>query len=63
GRAIQEILLTHGHPDHMGGVASILDSYGTLRVSKFPMESIDEPGPDGLEQAESADARSRNARH
>jgi glyoxylase-like metal-dependent hydrolase (beta-lactamase superfamily II) len=43
GQSIQEILLTHGHPDHMGGVASILEQYGTLRVSKLPVESIDDP--------------------
>jgi glyoxylase-like metal-dependent hydrolase (beta-lactamase superfamily II) len=42
GKKIQEILLTHGHPDHMGGVASILEKFGAMRVSKLPMESIDE---------------------
>ena len=35
-RALQEIVLTHGHPDHIGGVQSILDRFGPLRVSKMP---------------------------
>lgn len=33
---IQEIVLTHGHPDHMGGVAGVAERHGALRVSKHP---------------------------
>lgn len=33
---IQEIVLTHGHPDHLGGVRSVLERFGPLRVSKRP---------------------------
>ena len=33
---IQEILLTHGHLDHMGGVAALRERFGRLRVSKLP---------------------------
>ena len=39
---LQEIVLTHGHPDHMGGVAGVLERFGPLRVSKLPWPGIDE---------------------
>jgi len=41
-RGIQEIVLTHGHPDHIGGVASMLERFGSLRVSKMPWPEFDE---------------------
>jgi endoribonuclease LACTB2 len=34
--AIQEIVLTHGHVDHLGGVAQVRARWGPLRVSKLP---------------------------
>jgi glyoxylase-like metal-dependent hydrolase (beta-lactamase superfamily II) len=39
---IQEILVTHAHPDHMGGVASVLRRFGPLKVSKRPWPGEDE---------------------
>ncbi len=39
--AIQEIVLTHGHVDHIGGVRSVLDRFGPLRVSKQPWPEHD----------------------
>jgi len=41
-RGIQEIVVTHAHPDHMGGVASVLQRFGPLKVSKRPWPSADE---------------------
>lgn len=42
GARIQEIVCTHGHPDHLGGVASIVARFGPLRVSKLPWPGNDE---------------------
>lgn len=43
GASIQEIVLTHAHPDHMGGVEGVLERFGVaLRVSKRPWPGEDE---------------------
>ena len=45
GCRIQEIALTHGHPDHNGGVADLRERYGPLRVSKRPHAGFDAACP------------------
>lgn len=42
GVRIQEILLTHAHPDHIGGAPSIIETHGAMRVSKRPWPAMDE---------------------
>ncbi|MAE94336.1 MAG: hypothetical protein CL910_06715 [Deltaproteobacteria bacterium] len=38
----QEIVLTHAHPDHIGGVRQVLGRFGDMKVSKKPWPGIDE---------------------
>ena len=40
---LQEVILTHSHPDHIGGVPAIQARFGPLRVSKKPWPGRDAP--------------------
>lgn len=35
GKALDRVILTHGHPDHAGGLPAILERWPSLRVFRF----------------------------
>lgn len=44
-KGIEQIVLTHGHPDHLGGLAQVLGHIGDVPVSKFPWPEVDLESP------------------
>ncbi len=38
---LQEIVLTHGHPDHIGGAESVMKRFGEVPVNKHPWPDTD----------------------
>ncbi len=53
---IEAVVLTHGHPDHIGGVRSVLERFGPVPVWKFPSAHFDAPYED-LEMRPLADGQ------
>jgi glyoxylase-like metal-dependent hydrolase (beta-lactamase superfamily II) len=49
---IQEIVLTHGHRDHLGGVAQIRERFGPMEVHKLAYPDFDDPYALGARQLE-----------
>jgi ribonuclease/clavin/mitogillin len=39
---LQEVVLSHGHPDHIGGVRQVIERFGELEVRKLPWPKMDE---------------------
>jgi glyoxylase-like metal-dependent hydrolase (beta-lactamase superfamily II) len=40
--SLQEIVLTHAHPDHIGGVKQVRERFGALEVKKKPWPELDD---------------------
>ncbi len=48
-KGIEQIVLTHGHPDHVGGLAQVLGHVGEVPVKKWPWPEVDLESPVPME--------------
>jgi len=48
GRELQEVVVTHAHVDHVGGVPQVRERFGRMRVVKRPWPGHDAPVGDDL---------------
>lgn len=48
GRALSELVLTHAHPDHIGGCPQIKAEFGALPIRKRPWPGMDDKGADDI---------------
>lgn len=48
GRTLSEIVLTHAHPDHIGGCPQLEAEFGAMPVKKRPWPGMDDKGGDNL---------------
>ncbi len=51
-KGIEQIVLTHGHPDHLGGLAQVLGHLGEVPVKKWPWPEVDLESPVVMERLE-----------
>ena len=48
GSIIGEVILSHWHPDHVGGISKIIDTMEVSRVVKYPRTDGEETVPDHI---------------